>query len=88
MQNELEEITEKLSEMIARQYLVTPRSQIIATTLLTRRCRLKFVKTINKGLLPSEISPSLQRSRKETLPELMGMDSSDEVKQMFLLTVH
>ncbi|XP_064085334.1 uncharacterized protein LOC135200658 [Macrobrachium nipponense] len=78
MQNELEEVTEKLSEMVARQYLVTPRGQIIATTLLTRRRRHKFVRAVSRGLLPPETPPSLRRSRKRRLPGLMGMDPVDD----------
>ena len=38
-QNELEEITERLSEMIARPYLRTPRRVIIQTVQLCRRKR-------------------------------------------------
>jgi ankyrin repeat/IBR domain-containing protein 1 len=39
MQNELEEITERLSEMIARPYLRTPRRVIVQTLQLCRRKR-------------------------------------------------
>lgn len=82
-QNELEEVTEKLSEMVARQYLVTPRGQIIATTLLTRRRRHKFVRAVSRGLLPPETPPSLRKSRKRRLPGLMGMDPADDVSLFY-----
>ncbi|XP_037798012.1 ankyrin repeat and IBR domain-containing protein 1-like isoform X1 [Penaeus monodon] len=82
MQNELEEVTEKLSEMVARQYLVTPRGQIIATTLLTRRRRHKFVRAVSRGLLPPETPPSLRKSRKRRLPGLMGMDPADDMENV------
>lgn len=78
-QNELEEVTEKLSEMVARQYLVTPRRQIIATTLLARRRRHKFVRAVSRGLLPPETPPALRRVRKRRLPGLVGMDPPDDV---------
>lgn len=78
MQNELEEVTEKLSEMVARQYLVTPRGQIIATTLLTRRRRHKFVRSVGRGLLPPETPPHLRKSRKRRLPGLIGIDPADD----------
>lgn len=82
MQNELEEVTEKLSEMVARQYLVTPRGQIIATTLLARRRRHKFVRAVSRGLLPPETPPSLRKSRKRRLPGLMGMDPADDMENV------
>nr|XP_053654000.1 uncharacterized protein LOC128703390 [Cherax quadricarinatus] len=82
MQNELEEVTEKLSEMVARQYLVTPRGQIIATTLLARRRRHKFVRAVSRGLLPPETPPSFRRSRKRRLPGLMGLDPADDMENV------
>nr|CAD7400336.1 unnamed protein product [Timema cristinae] len=54
MQNELEEVTEKLSEMVARPYLRTPRSVVIQTTALARRKRHEFVRAVSKGLIPPE----------------------------------
>ncbi|KAK3873737.1 hypothetical protein Pcinc_021271 [Petrolisthes cinctipes] len=82
MQNELEEVTEKLSEMVARQYLVTPRGQIIATTLLARRRRHKFVRAVSRGLLPPETPPSLRKSRRRRLPGLMGIDPPDDMENV------
>ncbi|XP_045114482.1 ankyrin repeat and IBR domain-containing protein 1-like isoform X2 [Portunus trituberculatus] len=82
MQNELEEVTEKLSEMVARQYLVTPRRQIIATTLLARRRRHKFVRAVSRGLLPPETPPALRRARKRRLPGLVGMDPPDDMENV------
>ena len=51
-QNELEEVTEKLSEMVARPYLRTPRSVIVQTTALARRKRHEFARAVAKGLVP------------------------------------
>lgn len=82
--NELEEVTEKLSEMVARQYLVTPRRQIIATTLLARRRRHKFVRAVSRGLLPPETPPALRMARKRRLPGLVGMDPPDDVSLQLL----
>ncbi|KAK9873731.1 hypothetical protein WA026_002087 [Henosepilachna vigintioctopunctata] len=63
MQNELEEVTEKLSEMIARSYLRTPKAMIIQTTTLARRKRHEFVRAVAQGLVPPETPPN-QRKRK------------------------
>ena len=66
--------------MIARQYLVTPRGQIIATTLLAKRRRHKFVKAVSLGLPPpTETPPSLRKSRKRRLPGFFGIESVEEV---------
>lgn len=78
-------MTEKLSEMVARQYLVTPRRQIIATTLLARRRRHKFVRAVSRGLLPPETPPALRRVRKRRLPGLVGMDPPDDVSLVTFL---
>ncbi|KAL3288406.1 hypothetical protein HHI36_002854 [Cryptolaemus montrouzieri] len=63
MQNELEEVTEKLSEMIARSYLRTPKTVIVQTTALARRKRHEFVRAVSQGLIPPETPPN-QRKRK------------------------
>lgn len=60
-QNELEEVTEKLSEMVARPYLRTPRALIIQTTALARRKRHEFVRAVAKGLIPPESPPPARR---------------------------
>lgn len=62
-QNELEEVTEKLSEMIARPYLRTPKAVIVQTTALARRKRHEFVRAVAQGLIPPETPPT-QRKRK------------------------
>ncbi|EFX61863.1 hypothetical protein DAPPUDRAFT_37987, partial [Daphnia pulex] len=49
MQNELESFTEKLSEMVARPYLRTPRSTIVDMTLKVRRKRHEFIRAVSKG---------------------------------------
>lgn len=54
MQNELEEMTERLSEMIARPYLRTPRRTIIQTFHLCRRKRQEFLRACYRGLVPPE----------------------------------
>lgn len=64
MQNELEEVTEKLSEMIARPYLRTPKAVIVQTTALARRKRHEFVRAVAQGLIPPE-TPPMQRKRKK-----------------------
>ncbi|CAG9813540.1 unnamed protein product [Phaedon cochleariae] len=64
MQNELEEVTEKLSEMIARPYLRTPKTVIVQTSALARRKRHEFVRAVAQGLIPPE-TPPMQRKRKK-----------------------
>lgn len=54
MQNELEEVAENLSEMIARPYLRTPRRTIVQTIHLCRRKRQEFLRACYKGLVPPE----------------------------------
>ncbi|EEB13189.1 protein ariadne-1, putative [Pediculus humanus corporis] len=78
MQNELEVVTEKLSEMIARPYLITPRHTIIFTTLLSRRKRHEFVQAVSKGLIPPETPPSF-RKKKKKLPGFFVLDTNNEV---------
>lgn len=63
-QNELEEVTEKLSEMIARPYLRTPKTVIMQTTSLARRKRHEFVRAVAQGLIPPETPPFQRKSRK------------------------
>ncbi|RXG51699.1 Ankyrin repeat and IBR domain-containing protein 1 [Armadillidium vulgare] len=82
MQNELEEIVEKLSGMVARDYLVTPRGEIIATTYLVRKRRHKFVRAVSRGLLPPETPPALRKGRRKRIPTLMGMDPVDELESL------
>ncbi|XP_025835160.1 ankyrin repeat and IBR domain-containing protein 1-like, partial [Agrilus planipennis] len=62
--NELEEVAEKLSEMIARPYLRTPKSVIIQTTALARRKRHEFVRAVAQGLVPPETPPSQRKVKK------------------------
>ena len=72
MQNELEEVTERLSEMIARPYLCTPRRTIIQTFQMCRRKRQEFLRGAYRGLVPPEelTPPSSALPRKSlTLPE-------------------
>ncbi|KRT83690.1 hypothetical protein AMK59_3297 [Oryctes borbonicus] len=64
MQNELEEVTEKLSEMIARPYLRTPKAVIVQTTNLARRKRHEFVRAVAQGLIPPETPPTQRKAKK------------------------
>ncbi|KAG8282877.1 hypothetical protein J6590_027311 [Homalodisca vitripennis] len=69
MQNELEEVTERLSEMVARPYLRTPRSVIVQTTALARRKRHEFARAVSKGLVPPETPPTLRKLRRRNYRE-------------------
>ncbi|XP_039298971.1 uncharacterized protein LOC111051560 isoform X2 [Nilaparvata lugens] len=62
LQNELEEATEKLSEMVARPYLRTPKGVIVQTTALARRKRHEFARAVSKGLVPPETPPARKRN--------------------------
>ncbi|KAK6633139.1 hypothetical protein RUM43_012883 [Polyplax serrata] len=77
MQNELETVTEKLSEMIARPYLKTPRHTIMQTTSLSRRKRHEFVRAVSKGLIPPETPPTFKK-RKIRFPSLLVVDPNNE----------
>ena len=63
MQNELEEVSEQLSQMVARVYHRTPKAKIIETALLLQQNRLKFVDAVANGLIPS---PSIVRDKMKT----------------------
>lgn len=79
LQNDLEEVTEKLSDAVARTYLQTPQSKIIQMTSHVKRKRLDLLTAVHKGLIPPETPPSMRKSRKRRLPGLMGMDPEDDV---------
>lgn len=79
LQNELEVVTERLSEMVARPYMRTPRSLIIETTIVARRKRHEFVRAVSKGLIPPETPPTMRKVRKRRFPGLMAMDPVDDV---------
>ncbi|XP_022243991.1 ankyrin repeat and IBR domain-containing protein 1-like isoform X1 [Limulus polyphemus] len=78
MQHDLEEAAEKLSEMVARPYLRTPRDKIIQSTIYCRRKRHEFVTAVSKGLIPPETPPSLRRTKHRRYPGLMGIDSVED----------
>ncbi|XP_060867309.1 ankyrin repeat and IBR domain-containing protein 1-like [Metopolophium dirhodum] len=59
MQNEVEEVTEKLSGMVLRQYLCNPRSAIINTTSILRRKRHEFINAISDGSISLKSMPSI-----------------------------
>ncbi|XP_049788774.1 ankyrin repeat and IBR domain-containing protein 1-like isoform X1 [Schistocerca nitens] len=82
MQNELEEVTERLSEMVARPYLRTPRAVIIQTTALARRKRHEFVRAVSKGLVPPETPPSSRRMEGTVLPMDQAVMTNPWVKEL------
>ena len=84
-QSELESFTEKLSEMVARPYLRTPRSIIAEMTSKVRRKRHEFMRAVSKGLIPPETPPALRRVRRRRFPALMGIDPVEDVKTPSLL---
>lgn len=76
----MEEATESLSEMVARQYLRCPKSKIVQGAVLVRRKRHEFVIAVSKGLIPPETPPSLRKSRKRRYPGVLGMDPVEDVR--------
>ncbi|KAG8232843.1 hypothetical protein J437_LFUL012647 [Ladona fulva] len=80
-ENELEEVTEKLSETLARPYLRTPRGVIIQTSALTRRRRREFVRAVSRGLVPPETPPSVRHVSDGLIPR--GPGTSEEVSILF-----
>ncbi|XP_054711408.1 ankyrin repeat and IBR domain-containing protein 1-like [Uloborus diversus] len=78
LQNDLEEVTEKLSDTVARTYLQTPQCKIIQMTAQVKRKRLDLLNAVQKGLIPPETPPSMRKNRKRRLPGLMGMDPIDD----------
>lgn len=67
-------MTEKLSEMIARPYLRTPKTVIVQTTALTRRKRHEFVRAVAKGLVPPETPPALRKVKKRGYPDVRDIN--------------
>ncbi|BET02792.1 IBR [Nesidiocoris tenuis] len=65
MQNEVEEATERLSEILARPYLKTPKCEIIRTTHLLRRKRQELSRAVARGMVPLE-SPNKQSKATDT----------------------
>ena len=68
MQNELEEATERLCEVIARPYLRTPRKDIIQVIHFCRRKRQEFLRACYRGLVPPESKESRLPKGKGTSP--------------------
>ncbi|XP_022102326.1 ankyrin repeat and IBR domain-containing protein 1-like isoform X2 [Acanthaster planci] len=77
MQNELEEATETLSQMVARHYLRTPRHKIVQAAQLVLRKRHEFLSAVSKGLLPPDTPPRLPR-RPSNLHQSSWESDSDE----------
>ena len=49
--------------MVARPYLRTPRSKIIATAALVHRKRHELLSAISKGLVPTDSSPTSRKKK-------------------------
>ncbi|GAB6029004.1 hypothetical protein CHUAL_004792 [Chamberlinius hualienensis] len=78
MQNDLEESTAKLVQMVARSYIQTPKAKIIQAAALVKRKRQEFTMAVSKGLIPPETPPSMRRSRRRKFPGLMGLDPVED----------
>ncbi|CAH0386783.1 unnamed protein product [Bemisia tabaci] len=82
MQNELEEVTERLSGLVARPYLRTPRAAIVQTASLARQKRHEFTRAVSKGLIPPDISPpATHKRRKHRLVTVSSGLNVDELKE-------
>ncbi|XP_038072929.1 ankyrin repeat and IBR domain-containing protein 1-like [Patiria miniata] len=82
MQNELEEATETLSQMVARHYLRTPRHKIVQAAQLVLRKRHEFLSAVSKGLLPPDTPPRVPR-RPSNLHQPSWESDSDEEDEAF-----
>ncbi|KAF6197613.1 hypothetical protein GE061_008579 [Apolygus lucorum] len=65
MQDEVEEATERLSEILARPYLKTPKREIVRATALLRRKRQELSRAVARGMVPVE-SPTKQSKATDT----------------------
>ncbi|XP_033109291.1 deleted in malignant brain tumors 1 protein-like [Anneissia japonica] len=66
MNDELEQACETLSQMVARQFLCTPRPKVIMTTAIVQRKRGEFLSAVSKGFLPPDSSPRTQPVRRDS----------------------
>ncbi|XP_071791878.1 uncharacterized protein [Asterias amurensis] len=78
MQNELEEATETLSQMVARHYLRTPRHKIVQAAQLVLRKRHEFLSAVSKGLLPPDTPPRPPRRPSNHHQSSWDSDSDEE----------
>lgn len=67
MQNELEEVTERLSEMMSRPYLRTPKKVIVQTTHACRQKRQEFLMGTYRGLVPPDLVNSCSKHSQQLL---------------------
>ncbi|XP_033113786.1 ankyrin repeat and IBR domain-containing protein 1-like [Anneissia japonica] len=77
MQDELEQACETLSQMVARQFLCTPRPKVIMTTAIVQRKRGEFLSAVSKGFLPPDSSPRTQPVRRDS-------DETDDEEDILL----
>lgn len=91
-QNELEEASENLSQMVARNYLRTPRTKIIQAAHLTKRKRYEFLSAVSKGFLPPDVSSDSPQRRRRTSSswsyQTWDDDSGDEVRPWGMIDLY
>lgn len=78
MQDDLEDTTEKLSDMVACRYIQTPSQYIKQMAAVVKQKRLDFMTAVLKGLIPPETPPNLRKSQRRRYPGLLGMDPVED----------
>lgn len=78
MQGDLEDATEKLSEMVACKYIQTPSQHIKQMAAVVKQKRLEFITVVMKGLIPPETPPNLRKFQRRRYPGLLGMDPVED----------
>eukprot|EP00118_Oscarella_pearsei_P007794 m.39009 g.39009 ORF g.39009 m.39009 type:complete len:1036 (+) comp32658_c0_seq5:216-3323(+) len=61
MQTEVEDVTERLAQMVNRPHLRTPRGTIVAAAATVRRKRQEFIDAAEEGFLPGTIEDDSSR---------------------------
>ncbi|XP_065834133.1 ankyrin repeat and IBR domain-containing protein 1-like isoform X2 [Oscarella lobularis] len=77
MQNELEDATEQLAQMVNRPNLRTPRGVIVAATGVLRRKRREFLDAAEKGYVPDGVSAEDDPSLREATDDDDDDDDDD-----------
>ena len=80
MENNLNNLCNRLSEIIASDFLRNTRKFIIDLTKQLKNKRLTFLTAVSKGLVPPETPPGMRNHQKRhCLPGVMALDSMESL---------
>ena len=80
MENNLNYICNRLSDIIGNDFLKNTRNYIIDLTKKVRNKRLEFLSATSKGLIPPETPPGLKKHHKRhCLPGVLALDSMENL---------